>query len=216
MVFFGLSYHIATNDTLWYKWDFDMTVKIQDIVPMEWDRFLSLFSLVGNFEVISVILLGLVALKRQAWGFAGFGVYILAIAGEFLGKSLLYHPGPPFLFNRTQPWITLPSNWVHTDFAYPSGHALRSVFVAGYLLWLIADSHISDGKKFIGYLLTSIFIGLMLISRVSLGEHWPTDVIGGALAGAGCLFLVLAWRQRLGQMVDRVLHFRFGNPHLGN
>ena len=34
-----------------------------------------------------------------------------------------------------------------------------------------------------------VFCFVVLISRISLGEHWTTDVIGGGLLGASFAFL---------------------------
>jgi undecaprenyl-diphosphatase len=70
---------------------------------------------------------------------------------------------------------------VSTPYPYPSGHMLRSVLLLGaiYALWPNRPARIA----------LLIFLAASAASRVYLGTHWPSDVIGGALLGiAG-----LAW-----------------------
>jgi undecaprenyl-diphosphatase len=70
---------------------------------------------------------------------------------------------------------------VSTPYPYPSGHILRSVLLLGaiYMLWPNRPARIA----------VSIFLGASAVSRVYVGAHWASDVIGGALLGiAG-----LAW-----------------------
>jgi len=70
---------------------------------------------------------------------------------------------------------------VSTPYPYPSGHMLRSVLLLGaiYALWPNRPARIA----------LLIFLAASAVSRVYLGTHWPSDVIGGALLGiAG-----LAW-----------------------
>jgi undecaprenyl-diphosphatase len=70
---------------------------------------------------------------------------------------------------------------VSTPYPYPSGHMLRSVLLLGaiYALWPNRPARIA----------LLIFLAASATSRVYVGAHWPSDVIGGALLGiAG-----LAW-----------------------
>ena len=70
---------------------------------------------------------------------------------------------------------------VSTPYPFPSGHMLRSVLLLGsiYALWTNRPARIA----------LLIFLAASATSRVYLGTHWPSDVIGGALLGiAG-----LAW-----------------------
>ncbi|MBI2039635.1 phosphatase PAP2 family protein [Candidatus Microgenomates bacterium] len=184
VLFTHFSYTVAKEN--WQRIDFDTTVKVQDHIPKKFDDNFSLLSLLGSVEVTVGFCLIMVALAliRLRWlAVVGWLIIIPASAAEVFGKLILYHPGPPLFFHRTTLATHLPSFYITTEFSYPSGHMTRIVFIATVVFLSFFFSRINLLLKYTILLGILGLIFLMGLTRVSLGEHWLSDVLGGSLLG---------------------------------
>jgi membrane protein DedA with SNARE-associated domain/membrane-associated phospholipid phosphatase len=75
---------------------------------------------------------------------------------------------------------------IRDSFSFPSGHVTMATAVYGLLAILLSQQTEQSIRKFIASL-TAIIIGIIALSRLSLGAHWLTDVLGGLLLGSLCL-----------------------------
>lgn len=166
--------------------DFDYTVKLQDKLPRGVDLFFSFFSILGSAEVTGIIwffILILTLFKRFWLTAVSLFLLPLALSIELFGKLFVHHPAPPYLFYRGVLDVNFPLYFSHTDYSYPSGHETRTAFL---VVFLICYFFFRKGKHFQFFTLP-ILIGILIImtiSRIYLGEHWTSDVIGGFLIGA--------------------------------
>ena len=68
-----------------------------------------------------------------------------------------------------------------TGYSFPSGHSLTSMAFYGLLIYLITTSNLSRKLKIILNIILSLLILIVGLSRIYLGVHYFTDVIGGFL-----------------------------------
>jgi undecaprenyl-diphosphatase len=141
---------------------------------------------IGNQPYISIIigvtcfLLYIFKLKTEAI------ICILATAGSALSGSLI-----KILIDRPRPSADLVHVWFKLlDNSFPSGHVLVFTVFFGFLLYLLFNKPKRNVKGMLFSILFFFFIVAIGISRIFLGAHWASDVLGGYLLGI--LWLIFA------------------------
>jgi len=147
----------------------------------------------------------------QAISFTGKPIFLLFAVG-LPGAWVLWHGGRKLtLFlavtcigggiidtivkvavDRPRPEVDQP---IATAFgkSFPSGHAMQSVVCYGALL-LVFLPLLQGARRRAAILATIVLAGLIGVSRLSLGVHYVTDILGGyVLGGAWLIASVAAW-----------------------
>ena len=170
-----------------------VTTTIQNYLTKAFDTPLSFLSLLGAFEFSGLFLLIVLFFQKLHRSLIVLFMFGLGMGIELLGKIFLYHPGPPKIFFRYNLDVLFPSAYIQTGHSFPSGHSYRTAFLTLLISYLIFQSKkLSLRSKKLLTAMSFVFLFLMLVSRVSLGEHWTTDVIGGLFLGLGLGWLAIS------------------------
>jgi len=93
-------------------------------------------------------------------------------------------------YHRVRPDLVPHGSYVMTT-SFPSGHSMLSALTYFTIGALLARSYTRNRLKAYFLCLAALLSGLVGVSRVYLGVHWPTDVLAGWTAGA--TWAVLCW-----------------------
>ncbi len=146
-------------------------------------------SLLGSRLLITTIALVLCCwlVRRRRWLDTGF--LIGAIGGSAIWTTVLKH-----LIGRPRPHAFMRVS--ESGYSFPCGHTLSVTCLAvalGFLLW---RSTVRRGAKVVGVCFLGLLVVVVGASRLLLGVHYPTDILGSILLGT-------AWGD--GLIVVRVL-----------
>ncbi len=133
--------------------------------------------------VILVIFVLLLIYRRFRTAFHALALGVMCAGSVYVLKHLLKSPRPWGIFQNPETW------------SMPSGHTALATTVFMGLAFLIARSVQPKFRKliyFIGILL-SFMVG---VSRLYLGAHWFTDVLGSWLLASALLMLVILSYER--------------------
>ena len=76
-------------------------------------------------------------------------------------------------------------------YSFPSGHAMGSLTLYGFIIYLVIKSTLSLIKKILFSTVLISIIALVSISRIYLSAHYPSDVIGGQASGLAWLLVCI-------------------------
>lgn len=129
------------------------------------------------FIVLLVILLLIVWKKSRGGLKLGIVVVVSTIVNNLV-KVIIRRPRPQVLRLVEE-----------NTFSFPSGHTMAVTTVVGFLIYYIWSykKELSKNKKIIYTSLLVLYDLLVIISRVYLGAHFASDVIGGVI----CSIIVL-------------------------
>lgn len=166
---------------------FDLTItnSVENLIPRSLDLPLSVFSIIGTFEVTTLFLASFLVLRKKQNGILVFFLFFIGSVIEILGKTFIHHASPPSRFFRYDLNFIFPSSNFQTGYSFPSGHMMRITFIVVTFLILLFKSKMLISRKKILAISLVLFLIIMALSRISLGEHWASDVIAGFLLGLG-------------------------------
>ena len=143
----------------------------------------------------AVVVLALLALRRPAAALV-LTISLLALLGGDVLKELVNRPRPDNVLLIPPP----------ESLAFPSGHSAYGMVLCGLAFCVVGSL---AGPVLLKRVLQGALVVVILAmgaSRVYLGVHWPSDVVGGYLWGITLLIVVAA----LGKGVTKVLAGVYG------
>jgi membrane-associated phospholipid phosphatase len=175
------TYLVVTRATL--PFDIPLTTFIQQtnwgpiVYPLK-----VINGIAGYWQVLAgvIAIVGLFALERRAGWLMAIGSISSLI--DYVMKLVISRQRPPADLVH----ILTPA----TGYSYPSGHAVFFTWLSFMLAAALAP-RLKPAYRVIVWGLAIIVIVLTCLARVWAGDHWPSDVLGGVLLGAGWSAFVL-------------------------
>ena len=135
----------------------------------------------GAIFLIVLTIILLISIKNKKIGLSIFSnLAIITILNQLL-KRILQRPRPTE-FRIIE----------ETGYSFPSGHSMVSMAFYGYLIYLIYKYVENKYVKWILISLLSVLICLIGVSRIYLGVHYTSDVLGGFLISISYLVIYIS------------------------
>jgi membrane-associated phospholipid phosphatase len=171
----------------YFKWDVFIAKDFQSFNSQIFNQIMWLVTDIGNqplmvFIVITVSLLLFISGLRREAIISSLSTAVAVLTGSLI-KILVDRPRPTTSMIHVSVWLS--------DKSFPSDHVLAFTVFFGFLLYLIFKK---SKLNFLNIILTIVFILLIAtigISRIYLGAHWPSDVLGGYLLGLVWLLITI-------------------------
>lgn len=177
----------ASNNGWITTWDQQVFNFLQSIRLPITDKIFMVFSFIGDKKTLIVLVFSLffyLIYKEKKWE-----------AVHWLSNGII----SAILIVTLKPFIALarPTGLVQIRHgsSFPSGHTTFSIAVFGFLFYLLAKNTSSSMRRFI-LLPGALLLSCIAFSRIYLGMHWLSDIIGSILLASSILFIHVLSYQR--------------------
>ncbi|BBM16830.1 phosphatase PAP2 family protein [Enterococcus avium] len=130
--------------------------------------------------LLSFVFVGLFYFNKQKITALWLALSMALVSGA--GNHLL-----KIFFQRARPTI-LPHMVTEHSFSFPSGHSTASTLLFGTLIFVMGLFFKEKKPRLIAQIVVGLLIVSIVISRIYLGVHYPSDVLSGMLFGSSWLF----------------------------
>ena len=135
----------------------------------------------GAIFLIVLTIILFIVIKNKKIGVSIFSNLVIVTLLNQLLKGILQRPRP------TEYRII-----EETGYSFPSGHSMISMAFYGYLIYLIYKYVKNKYIKWISIVVLSLLICTIGISRIYLGVHYTSDVLGGFLISISYLVIFIS------------------------
>ena len=135
----------------------------------------------GAIFLITLTIILFILIKNKKIGLSIFSNLVIITVLNQLLKRILQRPRPTE-FRIIE----------ETGYSFPSGHSMVSMAFYGYLIYLIYKYVKNKYIKWIYIIALSILICFIGISRIYLGVHYTSDVLGGFLLSISYLIIYVS------------------------
>jgi undecaprenyl-diphosphatase len=191
---FGVLTFIAKQNA-YFSIDVLITNTVQSFNPVWFDQLMIWISRVGN-GYWGPFVMGLICLP---WVLTGRYKETLVLIISGAGSTVLAETLKAYV-SRPRPNAELiiqqVGEFIRSD-SFPSGHVLFYMGMFGFLLFLAFTELKKVWMRNLVIGVCSFFIGTVGISRIYLGAHWFSDVLGAYLIGIVWLWLMIWLYRRL-------------------
>lgn len=149
----------------------------QFIISFQNDTLTNIMKVITSFaNPLTIVSLCLASLLSLIWKYKAsiylIIVTIISTVFNFLTKNIVLRNRPDHLRLIEE-----------TGYSFPSGHAMGSIAFYGFIIFLLSKSKINKYLKIFLSIIIGLTIFLIGISRIYVGVHYPSDIIGGFLLG---------------------------------
>ena len=159
-----------------------------------WDFIFINITKMGNITIILIIVIALLLkINRKNQEILSLTVILTVLSNQLI-KLIVKRPSPNHIRLIRQ-----------AGYSFPSGHSMISIAVYGFLLYYIQKKY---KKKYSKVIISTILVLLIImigISRVYVGVHYPSDIVGGYFLSIYILKMVIYFSQKnKGSLIKKV------------
>jgi len=177
---------VELSEDIWFKeglpWDTSLMLAIHSI-HRPWLDIVMLIvtSTGGSLLFVSVVAIAAwLYIKRRVFDML---TLLISFGGAGVISDLL-----KLVFARPRPDLFPPIIAV-SGYSFPSGHTASAVAVYGLLAILLWRQ-----ARYVPAVFSALWVMVVGFSRIYLGVHYPSDVLGALAVGGLWVFAVFAWR----------------------
>ncbi|WP_161798209.1 phosphatase PAP2 family protein [Aneurinibacillus tyrosinisolvens] len=148
-------------------------------------KVMKLFTFIGSTSFVAILsVVVLIFLYKVLHHRLELLLFIIVIAGTAILNQAL-----KFSFHRERP--TLHRLIEETGYSFPSGHSMEAFAMYGVLAFLVWRHIPARAGRTIIIVISTLMILAIGISRIYLGVHYPSDIIGGYFVSGFWLALTI-------------------------